>query len=302
MSWTNATTPVCQTPECEPLARVVTGKPKDLGGGAMVLRSLPTARLRHVGPFVFLDHFGPNKIPAGGGVDIRPHPHINLATCSFLFAGGVLHQDSVGSRQVVEAGGVGWMNAGRGITHSERIPAHLQGVAFESHGLQAWIALPTDAEESEPSWQYIAPADVPTLQFGLLRCRLIAGSAFERSSPLETKSPLFYFDAQGEGELRLRAGLGERAVYVIRGEVLVGGVTLARGQLGRLSDGLDIDLEIPAGSHAVCLGGTPFPEKRFIEWNFVSSRKDRIQRAKDDWRQRRFPVIPTDREEFIPLP
>jgi hypothetical protein len=257
-----------------------------------------------VGPFIFFDHFGPLQLPPGHGLDVRPHPHIGLCTVTYLLEGEIIHRDSLGSRQVITPGDVNWMTAGRGIVHSERSDDAARARGPRLHGLQLWVALPTAQEEDAPSFAHHPVATLPTLEGEGVKLRLIAGHAYGQSSPVRVLSPLFYVDAQlAKGAaLRLPDEHAERALYVIDGAVQTDGVMLQAGELAIFKPDQLVSAEAPAGARLALLGGAALDGPRHIEWNFVSSRAERIARAKDDWRQRRFPAVPGDEVEFIPLP
>jgi len=263
---------------------------KDLGGGFMVRRLLPAADRRAVGPFVFFDHFGPVDVPAGGHHDVRPHPHIGLATLTYLLEGAIVHRDSTGIVQRIEPGAVNWMSAGRGIVHSERTPKELIGRAHRSHGLQFWVALPEAVEASAPSFQHVPAERIPRLRIDGATIDVVVGSAFGATSPVETASPtlaaVIALGAFGAPELVLPAGDdGERYDECTL-------VVLAPGTSARLA--------APRGGRVVLVGGEPLGH-RFLSWNFVATSREKIRAAEDDWRAQRFPAIPGE-TEFIPLP
>jgi redox-sensitive bicupin YhaK (pirin superfamily) len=268
--------------------------------GISVLRLLPTSRRRMVGPFVFFDHFGPVAFPPGAGMRVRPHPHINLATVTYLFEGEIVHRDSLGSQQPIRAGDVNWMTAGRGIVHSERSDGAAGG---RMHGIQLWVALPTADEETEPAFHHHPAATLPRLDGGG-DLRLIAGTAFGRSSPVRTFSPLFYLDAALDdgATIALPEEHEERAAYVTGGRLLCGGEALEPGRLAVFDRGDRPALRAEGRTRLVLLGGAPLDGERHVWWNFVSSRRERIEQAKRDWKEGRFPRVPGDEQEFIPLP
>lgn len=278
---------------------IIETRARDLGGFA-VKRLLPSPRRRMVGPFLFFDHFGPSS--PGQGIDVRPHPHIGLATVTYLFEGEVFHRDSLGSALPIQPGAVNWMVAGRGIVHSERnSPGFDRGGRIE--GVQAWVALPAEKEEMAPDFTHYPAARIPLLTPAPgVQARLLAGEAFGDASPVITQSPTLY------AELRLAAGAQvelpfapERAVYVVSGAVSIDGTPGQSGQMVVLpSDACLIAAHTDA--HLMLLGGAPLPEQRHIWWNLVSSRPARIAQAAEDWRAGRFPTIPGDDQEFIPAP
>ena len=279
------------------------GRTRDLGGFE-VRRVLPAFPRQRVGPFIFFDHFGPVAFPPGQGMDVRPHPHIGLATVTYLFEGEILHRDSLGSRQPIQPGDVNWMVAGKGIVHSERTPADVRAQGGSMHGLQLWIALPTEAEEAEPRFEHHAMAGLPVVRRPGATLRVIAGSAYGQTAPVGVLSPTLYVDvtlAPG-ASVAVDAEHEDRAVYVVDGTVVCAGQRLVPGALTVLRAGADVSLSSEGGARAVLIGGAPLPGVRHIEWNFVSSSAARLQRAKDDWRAGRFPKVPGDDVEFIPLP
>ncbi|MEH0196454.1 pirin family protein [Caulobacter sp. CCNWLY153] len=279
---------------------------RDLGDGFEVRRALPSAQRRMVGPFIFLDTFGPVTFGAGQGVDSRPHPHIGLSTLSYLLEGEMLHRDSEGYVQALRAGEVNLMTAGSGIVHSERTPdADRASDQARLFGVQAWIALPTRAEETDPSFQHVMGEALPSLEGEGISLRLLAGSLLGRRAPTHTHSDLFSADvALADGaRFRVDAEHVERAVYVLDGQVEAQGQTGAFGkdQLVVFKPGAEIVLRARGPARLLLLGGEPLAEKRHVYWNFVSSRRERIEQAAEDWRERRFPGVPGE-TEFTPLP
>jgi len=285
-----------------PVTLVLQPRARDLGDFE-VRRALPAAECRSVGPFVFFDHMGPVVLSPGQAMDVRPHPHIGLATITWLFDGTIHHQDSLGHDMVIRPGEVNWMTAGRGIVHSERTPQDLRNKAKPLHGIQAWMALPHNKEEIEPDFLHYEAGQIPRLVQQGVQLALIAGEAFGLRSPVNTESPTFY------AELRLDAGhqlnmpvdMEERAIYVCEGCVEVADKDYRAGDMLVLKTS---ELaRITAKEHALCmlLGGKALDAPRVLYWNFVSSRPERIEQAKDDWRQGLFPKIAGD-DEFIPLP
>ncbi|MEO8927382.1 MAG: pirin family protein [Caulobacteraceae bacterium] len=283
---------------------VIDAHRRDLGGFE-VGRVLPQAPRRSIGPFVFFDHFGPMALAAGmpRSVDIRPHPHIGLSTLTYLFDGEITHRDSVGSEVAIRPGEVNWMTAGRGITHSERFDT-LRRTGGAMHGVQAWIALPAEAEEMEPAFAHHGPEDLPTYQSpDGLWARLIAGEAFGARAAVKTHSPMFYVHwrlADG-ARAQIPADYPERAAFVAAGSVEIDGRVFTAGQMIVLSPGEPALVTGVGDCEIMLLGGEPLGE-RFIEWNFVSSSKARIDQAKADWRAGRMKLPDLDHDEFIPLP
>jgi len=272
-------------------------------GGFLVRRTLPTAKRRTVGPFKFFDHMGPAQLEPGHGFDIGPHPHIGLATVTYLFAGEVVHRDSLGSVQKIQAGDVNWMTAGRGIVHSERADPGRRKRGGPIHGLQLWVALPKAHEEIDPSFDHYARSALPkTRQVGV-DLTVLAGDIAGVRSPVRTLSDLFYGDAllAPGGSLALTPDLGERAVYVVDGSVEIDGQTVNQGSMAVLTDGVPATIAATKPARAMVLGGAPIDGPRHIWWNFVSSSKARIEQAKSDWAEGRFPSVPGD-DDVIPLP
>jgi redox-sensitive bicupin YhaK (pirin superfamily) len=286
---------------------VVETRARDLVEGFKVRRALPSARRRMVGPFIFLDQMGPEILRAGRGLDVAPHPHIGLATVTYLFEGELLHRDSLGTVQPIRPSEVNWMSAGRGIAHSERTPQELRQSGAELFGIQSWVAFPARFEETEPSFTHHGAAELPLVEGEGVRLRLICGSLYGARSPVQTFSEMFYADVTlGEGaRLRVPAGHEERAAYVVEGsiELIREGGTFGAGQLLVFKPGEEITLgALPsARARLMLLGGEPLDGKRHIWWNFVSSSKERIEQAKEDWRAGRFAPVPGE-SEFIPLP
>jgi redox-sensitive bicupin YhaK (pirin superfamily) len=272
-------------------------------GGFEVGRVLPFAKRRMVGPFVFFDHMGPVDLAPGipRTVDVRPHPHIGLATVTYLYSGEIMHRDSIGSQEAIRPGEVNWMTAGRGITHSERFEkARAEGDHL--HGIQAWVALPTSHEETEPAFSHHAGADLPQWNDRGVRGRLIAGSAYGLTAGVKTLSPLFYahLDMAADATAEIPTGHGERALYVATGEVELGGQTFHAGQMLVLTKDASA-FQATTPSTVMALGGAPVGE-RLLYWNFVSSSKERLEQAKADWIAGRMKLPYMDDKEFIPLP
>ncbi|HEX8444833.1 MAG TPA: pirin family protein [Allosphingosinicella sp.] len=273
-------------------------------GGFKVHRTLPHKERTTVGPFIFFDQMGPAQLPPGEGIDVRPHPHINLATVTYLFAGAIEHRDSLGTRQVIEPGAVNLMTAGRGIVHSERSPAGLRAGGPELSGIQTWLALPSDKEEIDPTFQHVPRGSLPLIQGAGARARVVMGTLWGETSPVTQHSPTIYADIALEpgGSLPLDPLADERAVYVAEGDATLDGLTLEPAVLYVLRPGLAATLRSARGAHVMLCGGAPLDGPRHVWWNFVSSRRDRINQAKEDWRAERFPLVPDDGAERIPLP
>ncbi len=286
-----------------PIVEQILGRTRDLGGFE-VRRVLPSHPRQRIGPFIFFDHFGPVAFPPGRGMDVRPHPHIGLATVTYLFEGEIEHRDSLGSRQPIRPGDVNWMVAGQGIVHSERTPADVRAQGGRMHGLQLWVALPTDAEEIPPRFEHHAMETLPVVRRPGATLRVIAGSAYGATAPTGVLSPTLYVDvtlAPG-ASVAVDGEHEDRAIYVVEGAVECAGQRLVPGGMTVLRAGADVSLSASGAARAVLIGGAPLPGVRHIEWNFVSSSPERIARAKEDWRARRFPEVPGDEAEFIPLP
>jgi redox-sensitive bicupin YhaK (pirin superfamily) len=285
-----------------PVAHLLRGRPRDIGDFA-VRRVLPAFERQMVGPFIFVDHMGPIRLPPGTGMDVRPHPHIGLATVTYLWEGEILHRDNLGSVQAIRPGDVNWMVAGRGIAHSERTPPELRAAGPRAHGLQTWVALPKAHEEVEPSFAHHPASSLPVVEMPGATVRVIAGHAFGAQSPVEVFTDTLYAAAElvPGASLRLPAEHEERGVYVVEGMAEIGGTALEEGELAVLQEGAGAEIRAPAAATLMLLGGAKMDGPRFIWWNFVSSSKERIERAKADWRDDRFPPIPGETER-IPLP
>ncbi|MBX3601699.1 MAG: pirin family protein [Rubrivivax sp.] len=274
---------------------------RDLGGGFTVRRVLPAAARQAVGPFLFFDHFGPIEAGPEDNHDVRPHPHIGLATVTYLFEGAMMHRDSTGVVQRIEPGAVNWMTAGRGIVHSERTPEDLRGKPRRSHGLQLWVALPEADEGIAPAFQHVPAADIPALEVGGARLRVLVGSAFGATSPVAVRSPTLYLDiALSAGDALPLPPADERALYVVEGSATLDGQPLAPERMVVLQPGEEPLLAAEGEARVVLVGGAPLGH-RHLWWNFVSSRKERLVQAADDWAAGRFPAVPGE-TEFIPLP
>lgn len=278
-------------------------KPRDLGGGFSVRRALPAIEKRMVGPFIFWDEFGPGRFAPGEGLDVRPHPHINLATVTYLFEGEIFHRDTLGSAQAIAPGDVNWMNAGRGIAHSERTAASLRATGSPIAGIQSWVALPEAHEESAPFFKHHPQSELPTIEGNGVGARIVAGSLWGQRSPVETYSEMFYADVQLDAGVLvpLDAEHEERGLYLVSGEIEIAGDRFAAGRMLVFRPGDAMTIRAVTPSRFMLLGGANLGP-RHLWWNFVSSRKERIEQAKEDWRAGRFGVVPGDETEFIPLP
>jgi hypothetical protein len=273
-------------------------------GDFNVRRVLPFAKRRTVGPFIFFDHMGPVDFEPGQGMDVRPHPHIGLATVTYLFDGEIMHRDSLGFEQAIRPGAVNWMIAGRGIVHSERTAPEERARARRLDGIQTWLALPLAQEDSEPGFFHHPAGSLPTTEGKGVRMRLIAGEAYGARSPVKTLSPMFYLDAEFSpgGELTLTEEYEERAIYAAQGEVTLGdGTTIAEGTMAVLNPGVEVVVTAKDKARVMLLGGAPLDGSRHLWWNFVASSPERLEKARDDWKNGRFAMVPGD-DEFIPLP
>ena len=292
-----ATLPAC-------LEDVVLPRAHDLGGFE-VRRALPATQRQMVGPFIFFDQMGPGEFLTGSGLDVRPHPHIGLATVTYLFEGEIQHRDSLGSNRSIVPGDVNWMTAGRGITHSERTAAPARTHVNRLFGIQSWVALPRDQEEAEPAFAHYGAGELPMIEERGLWLRLVAGSGWGAAAPVRTGAPLFYADAvlQPSAWVPMPDHHEERAAYVVQGAVDVAGVRFEAGRMLLFRAGDAISLQAgPGGARLLLLGGAVMDGPRHLFWNFVSSSRDRIAQAKADWKAGRFAVVPGDDKEFIPLP
>ena len=273
-------------------------------GEMEVRRALPSAKRQMVGPFIFFDQMGPAEFLTDQGIDVRPHPHINLSTLTYLFEGQIRHRDSLGTDLAIEPGAVNWMRAGRGIVHSERTSEDRKRTGQRLFGIQTWMALPEREEESDPAFMHHGADALPVVDAEGLTARLIAGSAFGARSPLKTASDTLYADVQLAAGARapIEPGADERALYTIAGTIEVAGDAFEPGQLLVLRSGDAITVAARTDARFMLFGGAPMEGPRYIWWNFVSSRPERIEQAKEEWRRGRFETVPGDEEEFIPLP
>ncbi len=291
--------------------RVIEPRQNDLGGGFKVRRVLPFHARKMVGPFIFFDHFGPVDYAPGEGFDVRPHPHIGLATVTYMFEGAMHHRDSVGSDIVIRPGAVNWMTAGRGITHSERTPPEERAAGQSMHGLQTWVALPKTHEMMEPSFVHHPESTLPVQQINGAEIRVLAGTAFGQSSPVDFPWGILYaaIDAAENSEITIAGDAAdERAIYLVAGSVSIDGQTFTEGKMIVLAEGKDVTAEFSSGTKGIICGGQTMDGKRFIDWNFVASDKSMIEQAKTDWQTWIDSGYSTDRfgsldeGEHIPLP
>jgi len=286
---------------CDSVERIIKPREKDLGGFS-VRRVLPVAGRRMVGPWIFFDHMGPAIFPAGEGINVRPHPHINLATVTYLFEGEILHRDSLGSLQPIRPGDINLMVAGKGIVHSERERPEIAAVEHRLHGLQLWLALPEDEEEVEPAFYHYPGKELPKVEIDGVTVRVLMGAAYGVSSPVKTFARTLYFEADlAAGQSLAVPAEEERAVYLASGKVQINGADINAHEMAVLEPGREVRVMALENSRLALIGGEKMGE-RYIEWNFVSSRKERIDQAKQMWRDAEFPKVPGDEEEFIPLP
>lgn len=302
MSWLPASDPDCPATPDGAVETVIVPRAHDIGGFE-VRRALPSVGRKMVGPFIFWDQMGPGEFVTGKGVDVRPHPHIGLATVTYLFEGAVMHRDSLGTEMEITPGAVNWMTAGKGIAHSERSPLAARAAPHRLYGIQSWIALPKSQEEGAPGFDHYAAGELPAWSGEGLDIRLIVGEGFGMRSPVRPASETLYADIALEAGARL--GLPreteERAVYVLEGTIEIGGVRHEAGRLLVFRAGDPIALAAIVASRILVLGGAAMDGPRFIWWNFVSSSRERIEQAKADWQAGRFEPVPGE-NEFIPLP
>ena len=273
-------------------------------GGFKVHRTLPHRERTTIGPFIFFDQMGPATLAPGNGIDVRSHPHINLATVTYLFAGAIDHRDSLGTFARIEPGAVNLMTAGRGITHSERSPPEVRPGGPELSGIQTWLALPTAREETEPAFEHVPRGDLPVVEDGGARARVVMGRLWGRESPVTCHSHTIYADVHlaAGGAMPIDPEAEERGLYLAEGEASLDGIGLEPTTLYVLRPGISATLRSAGGGRVMLCGGAPLDGPRHVFWNFVSSRRDRINQAKEDWRAGRFTLPPDDRDEFIPLP
>jgi len=288
---------------CEAIELMLVPNAKDIGGFE-VRRALPTARRRLVGPFIFFDRMGPALLRADQALDVRPHPHIGLATVTYLFDGKIRHRDSLGTEMVVAPGDVNLMTAGRGIVHSERTPEEMRGSPMSVSGLQTWLALPDAKEEMAPLFENTAAADLPEFDWQGARGRVVIGDFVGLRSPVKGHSDTLYVDIHLSpgASFKLPADTEERAIYVLEGRISILGDRFPDNRLIVFKPGAEIVLEADEGAHLMLFGGASLGSPRHIWWNFVSSSRERIEQAKEEWKTGRFDIVPGDEEEFIPLP
>ena len=288
----------------------ISGRAKDLGGFS-VRRLIPVAKKRLVGPFIFFDHMGPADFAPGKGIDVRPHPHIGLATVTYLFDGEMDHRDTLGVHQTIKPGDVNWMTAGRGIAHSERTGPEAREAGHHLHGIQTWVALPAADEESEPSFHHHKVDELPVIERDGVWMRLILGTAYGETAPVKVFSPIFYLHVESKAGsvFKLTDEHEERAVYVVSGEIEIDGRLFGEGDMIVLDDEASIGIRTVKDARLIMCGGANLPEERHIYWNFVSTRKDRIEQAKRDWQESAASgfkdsvfALPEGESEHIPLP
>ena len=285
------------------MTTIISPRTHDLGGGFEVRRAVPSLQARSVGPFVFVDHMGPAIFEPGRGIDVRPHPHIGLATVTFLWAGAINHKDTLGSEQVIVPGDVNWMTAGRGIAHSERTPVDERGREHAVHGMQTWVALPRPDEETAPEFHHHPASTLPQVRRNGAFLRVIAGRGFGEESPVRVFADTFNvaIDLEADAELVISDAYAERALYVLEGEAQLDGADIPDKHLVLLDPGSSPKLRARTPLKAMLLGGEPLDGPRHLWWNFVSSSKERLEVAKQDWRDGKFGQVPGE-VEFIPLP
>jgi redox-sensitive bicupin YhaK (pirin superfamily) len=304
MSWRPCPDPVPgDRPAVEAIETIIVPRAVDLGE-MEVRRVLPAVQRQMVGPFIFVDQMGPAEFLTDQGIDVRPHPHINLATVTYLLEGEILHRDSLGTEQAIRPGAVNWMRAGRGIVHSERTSPPLKASGQRLFGMQTWVALPAEVEESDPVFMHHAEAEMPRLEDGHLSLRLIAGEMHGLRSPLATASETLNADIglRAGGRVEIEPTHEERALYLLSGTVEIDGTRHEEGRLLVLRRGAHVTVKAESDARLMLYGGEPMEGPRYIWWNFVSSRPERIEQAKEEWARGRFDTVPGDEAEFIPLP
>lgn len=289
------------TKECGALVQLLQPRERDLGGFS-VRRVLPVVGQKMIGPWIFFDHMGPAHFPAGDGINVRPHPHIGIATVTYLFEGEILHRDSLGSLQPIRPGDINLMVAGHGIVHSERERPEITATDHTLHGLQLWLALPEAEEETDPAFYHYPESTVPSVSVGDVQVRVMMGTAYGETSPVKVFANTLYIEAWLKpGQKLTLPDAQERGLYVAKGRLLAGETEIPEFSMAVLSEQQGVTVEALEETRLALIGGEPLG-KRFIEWNFVSSRKERIEEAKRDWENGRFPSVPGDEDEYIPLP
>ncbi|KXO06911.1 pirin family protein [Marinobacter excellens] len=289
------------TKECGALVQLLQPRERDLGGFS-VRRVLPVVGQKMIGPWIFFDHMGPAHFPAGDGINVRPHPHIGIATVTYLFEGEILHRDSLGSLQPIRPGDINLMVAGHGIVHSERERPEITATDHTLHGLQLWLALPEAEEETDPAFYHYPESTVPSVSVGDVPVRVMMGTAYGETSPVKVFADTLYIEAWLKpGQKLTLPDSQERGLYVAKGRLLAGETEIPEFSMAVLSEQQGVIVEALEETRLALIGGEPLG-KRFIEWNFVSSRKERIEEAKRDWENSRFPSVPGDEDEYIPLP
>ena len=291
----------CRTAACDAVNWIIRPSEKDLGEFT-VRRVLPSVKAPMIGPWIFFDHMGPAEFEAGNGINVRPHPHINLATVTYLFEGEILHRDSLGHKQAIRPGDINLMVAGRGINHSERETPEVNSVDHRLHGLQLWLALPAEDEETEPAFYHYASESIPALEVEGVSIRVMMGEAYGQTSPVKSFAKTLYLEAElNAGQKLTLPDCEERGVYLAYGQADIDGSLIHEYEMAILSDKPSVCLTANEDCRIVIIGGEPLG-KRHIYWNFVSSRKERIEQAKEDWLAGRFARVVDDEDEFIPLP
>jgi len=287
---------------CDAIETVIVPRARDLGGFE-VRRALPSAKKQMIGPFIFFDQMGPSEFILGEGIDVRPHPHIGISTVTYLFRGEIMHRDSLGVEQPIQPGAVNWMTAGNGIVHSERTGTEERNRGAKLFGIQSWVALPRSMEETDPAFVHHGADDLPEISDAGSKVRLITGDLYGERSPVKSTSDMFYADAALEpgAKLPLPPVHEERGIYIAEGSIRIAGDIFDAGRLLVFRPGDEITVTAKAASRILLLGGEPMDGPRYIWWNFVSSSKERIEQAKEDWKAMRFDTVPGD-SEFIPLP
>ena len=303
MSVTLSNEPACVASRQRAVELRIEARPRDLSGFS-VQRVLPSMQRRLVGPFIFFDHMGPAHMAIGAGMDVRPHPHIELATLTYLFDGEIIHKDSLGSNQAIRPGDVNWMIAGRGIVHSERSSPESRKTGVHMHGIQSWVALPLEHERTEPRFEHHPASTIPKLDLDAASLEVIAGEAYGARSPVSALSPMFYVHARMKAGTRLPIDdtHEERAIYVVEGAITLNGERCAPGTMAVLAPSANVAIECDEPTRVMLVGGAKLTGERHIFWNFVSSSEERIAQAKQKWRSGGFPKVPGDESEFIPLP